>query len=118
MLPVIDVYTVAYNEEEMLPHFLSHYSFARRLVIYDNESVDLTTEIAKSRPNVVLRSFATGGKYSESAQMAIRNSVGRNLTRTTVVVCDVDEFIDCQPLEAYGRHEVAFRVSGPRHGGL
>ena len=108
----IDIFTVAYNEEESLPDFLGHYAFARRVYLYDNESTDRTVEIARADPRVIVRTLATGGKYDEGAQMEIRNNAWRESDADYVVVCDVDEFVDCGPLEAFGSHEVAFQCQG------
>lgn len=111
-MPVVDVYACCYNEEALLPYFLKHYDFARRIVLYDNHSTDRTAAIAKANPKVVWRTFYTGGKYDESAQTNIRNSAWRESDADYVAVVDVDEFVDCRPLIGYGRREVAFKCEG------
>lgn len=48
----ITVYTVCFNEELMLPHFLNHYSrIADRIVLYDNQSTDQSMSLARAYPN-------------------------------------------------------------------
>lgn len=43
----IACYTIAYNEELILPHFIDHYKqFCDKIVIYNNMSTDKTKEIA------------------------------------------------------------------------
>lgn len=43
----IACYTIAYNEELILPHFIDHYKqFCDKIVIYNNMSTDRTKEIA------------------------------------------------------------------------
>ena len=43
----IACYTITYNEELMLPHFIKHYKqFCDKIVVYDNMSTDRTKEIA------------------------------------------------------------------------
>jgi glycosyltransferase involved in cell wall biosynthesis len=112
MFPIIDVFTVAYNEEEIASHFLRHYGFARRIVVYDNESTDRTSEILLADPRVAVRPFSTNGKYDEGTQMEIRNCVWRESNADYVVVVDMDEFVDCHPLSSFGKGEVAFKCEG------
>ena len=90
----ISVYTVCFNEELMLPHFLNHYSaIANKIVIYDNQSTDSSTSLALTYPNVEIRSFDTNGIFSEPALMSIRESCWKNDNADYVIVCDVDEFL-------------------------
>jgi glycosyltransferase involved in cell wall biosynthesis len=109
---ILDVYTVAYNEEELLPEFLRHYAFARRIVVYDNQSGDRTAAIAAADPHVELRSLATGGKYDEGAQMDVRNNAWRESDADWVCIVDVDELVDCRPLAGLAPWEVAWRCAG------
>ncbi len=90
----MSVYTVCFNEERMLPHFLNHYSrIANRIVIYDNQSTDRSVSIAQERPNVEVRSFDTGGKLSEITLTKIRSTCWKDDDADYVVVCDVDEIL-------------------------
>jgi glycosyltransferase involved in cell wall biosynthesis len=44
------VFTITYNEELMLPYFVNHYRsrFTNcKIVVYDNESIDKTVDIAE-----------------------------------------------------------------------
>jgi glycosyltransferase involved in cell wall biosynthesis len=92
----ISVYTVCFNEELMLPHFLNHYSsVADRIVVYDNQSTDSSVTLAQSRSNVEVRSFDTNGKFSELTLTFIRENCWKNDDADYVIVCDVDEFLFC-----------------------
>mgnify|MGYP003885661107 CR=1 FL=1 len=45
----IHLYSICYNEQVMLPHFIDHYSsFCDKLFIYDNFSTDLSSDICKN----------------------------------------------------------------------
>ena len=49
----IHVYTIARNEEYILPYFLRHYvTFADKIFVIDDHSTDRTAEIAKVHPKV------------------------------------------------------------------
>jgi glycosyltransferase involved in cell wall biosynthesis len=88
------VHTVCFNEEAMLPHFLSYYApQAKKIRIYDNQSTDRSVEIALSYPNVEVLSFSTEGKLSELSLMHLRNQGWKEEKCDYMVVCDVDEFL-------------------------
>ena len=45
----ITLYTICYNEQEMLPYFLNHYSkMVDKIVVYDNQSTDNSRQILES----------------------------------------------------------------------
>ncbi|KQP60671.1 glycosyltransferase [Methylobacterium sp. Leaf108] len=58
-LPVVHLYTVCWDEADMLGFFFRHYDpFVDRYVIYDDGSTDGSREILAAHPKVELRSFA------------------------------------------------------------
>jgi hypothetical protein len=92
----ITVYTVCFNEQLMLPHFLNHYSrIANRIVLYDNQSTDNSMSLARTYPNTEIHTFDTNGRFSELTLMSIREKCWKNDNADYVIVCDVDEFLFC-----------------------
>ncbi len=91
----ITIYTIAYNEEKVLPFFLDHYSkFATRVIIYDNESTDNTVKIAKEHPLVKeVYSVKTGDSLDDSMYVKIKNSCWKGDTSDYVMLVDTDELI-------------------------
>lgn len=92
---MITVYTIAYNEELMLPHFINHYRALFPgcvIVVYDNESTDNTREIAADMYCEV-RTFKTGNTLSDRTYLEIKNNCWRNAGTDWVLVCDVDEHL-------------------------
>ncbi len=79
----------------ILPHFLQHYSFVDRIVVFDNQSDDSSLEILKSTPKVEVRSFDTGGKQHTGKLDRIRNQAWKESKGQAdlVIVCDMDEFL-------------------------
>jgi glycosyltransferase involved in cell wall biosynthesis len=54
----IDLYTIVWNEEEMLPFFFRHYDpFVTRYIVYDDGSTDRTLEMLAAHPRVEVRRF-------------------------------------------------------------
>lgn len=103
----IHLYTFAWNEETILPHFLRHYTqFCNRIVIHDNESTDRTVEIAKSFPNTEVRTYKTGEKHAEhDAMVPIRNEVWKESAGFAdfVILVDCDEFLHHHDLIGFFR---------------
>lgn len=105
----ITIYTLTYNEQYMLPHFIAHYrrNFPGcRIVVYDNESTDDTRRIAEDA-GCEVRTNATGGKLDDMRYLEIKNNcwkspeksnspwaAGRGEWNEWAIVCDVDEFLD------------------------
>jgi hypothetical protein len=54
-----ELYTVSWNEAEMLPFFFRHYDpWIDRYVVYDNGSTDATRAVLEAHPRVEVRRFA------------------------------------------------------------
>jgi glycosyltransferase involved in cell wall biosynthesis len=75
----IHVYTVAYNEELLMPFFLRHYKrFANHITVFDNESTDKTAELAKAAgANVV--AFSTDDTKTKSTKSLGGKQTGLSL---------------------------------------
>lgn len=79
----------------MLPHFIKHYrkNFPDcRIVVYDNESTDLTAKIAEEAGCEVI-SYHTGNKLSDSKYLDIKNNCWKGCG-DWVIIADCDEFVD------------------------
>lgn len=84
-----------YNEEALLPHFLSHYGrWADRILVLDNGSTDGTVEIARRHPKVDVRTFLTDG-YDEMSVLRALELAGREARGRYdwVAYPDADEFL-------------------------
>lgn len=89
------IFTITYNEELILPHFINHYRTrfpACDIVIYDNMSTDDTVEIAKEMDCKVIP-YDTNNKLSDSKYLEIKNNCWKGQTGW-VIVADCDEFLD------------------------
>ncbi len=91
----IHLYTLCWNEEVILPHFLKHYSFVDKMIVYDNQSDDRSLEILKAEPKVEVRTFDTSGQHHTGELDRIRNQawVESKGQADFVIVCDTDEFL-------------------------
>lgn len=94
-VPKVHVYTLCWNEEVLLPHFLRHYAWADKVIVYDNDSDDRSRELVEAAPNAELRRFSTGGAYGEKTLATFKNNVWKESRGQAdfVIVCDVDEFL-------------------------
>jgi glycosyltransferase involved in cell wall biosynthesis len=99
----ITIYTVAYNEELMLPFFIKHYRTlfpGCHIVVYDNQSTDRTVEIAKESNCEVIQ-YDTDNKISDRKYLEIKNNCWKDSKTDWNIVCDVDElgFLTKEQLE-------------------
>lgn len=95
MSVTFDVYTVCWNEEKLLPFFCKHYSQARFIYIYDNESTDNSSFIACQFHNVVFRTFSTNKTLNDEINRSIKNNAWKEEKDKPdyVIVQDLDEFL-------------------------
>lgn len=96
MYPSITIYTIAWNEKEMLRQ--SHTFYTERFplakfILYDNGSDDGTVELAKSLGYGVIH-FDTGGKMDDKTHMEIKNNCWKACNTEWAMVTDMDEFVD------------------------
>lgn len=91
--PKINVYTIVWNEEFMLPKFLEHYSqWADRIFVIDDHSTDMTAEIAKAHPMVTYSKYDFEGLKEDEFNDTFE-SYYENYGSDWAIVADCDEFI-------------------------
>ncbi|MBN2485665.1 MAG: glycosyltransferase family 2 protein [Bacteroidales bacterium] len=92
--PSIDVFTLCYNEEVLMPYFLRHYmEFCENIFIYDNFSTDNSCRIASGNKNVHIRKFDTNNQIRDDIYLEIKNNCWKESNADLVIVCDMDEFL-------------------------
>lgn len=94
--PVVHLYSVCWNEERIIPHFMAYYGrFVDHFTIYDNGSTDSTLRLLASYPNVTVIETGRGGVFDERANLQIKNTAWKAAAGKAdfVVVCDMDEFL-------------------------
>jgi len=92
----IHVYTFCRDEEQILPFFLSHYSFAEKIIVFlDVHSQDNSASILEAQPNCEIIPFDLDGKYCDNFIMLAKNSQWKMSKGIAdwVMVVDMDEFI-------------------------
>lgn len=89
----LHIYTIAWNEEFMLPYFLKHYSrYASRIFVIDDHSTDRTAEIAKAHPLVTYIPYRYNGlNEKEFSETFVK--MAKEYPSDWAVCVDTDEFI-------------------------
>lgn len=101
---MLTIYTITYNEELVLPHFIKWYRLrfpSCRIVVYDNESTDNTAQIAIDN-NCEVVSYSTNNQLSDSAYLKIKNNVWKEALTDWVLIVDCDEFVEVTPNDLIG----------------
>jgi hypothetical protein len=92
----VEIHTLAYNEEAMVPHFFDWYQSRlpqALIVVHDNESTDSTADVVISRGGLV-EPFSTGGVCRDDVLIEVKNEAWKGSSADWVIVCDMDEFLD------------------------
>lgn len=91
----IDLYTISWNEQRMLPFFLDHYgAWVDRIVVFDDGSDDGTAEALAQHPKVDLRRFPPKRTSFVTEALALWQDVWKESRGRAdwVVVTNIDEF--------------------------
>ncbi len=100
----IHVYTICYNEQELLPFFIRHYKqFASKIIVYDNESTDNSVEIALQH-GCEVKTYQTDGQIRDDRMLNVKNTCWKESRWQNVdwvIVVDVDEIV-------YGRNMLQY----------
>jgi glycosyltransferase involved in cell wall biosynthesis len=94
--PIVHAYFICFNEEEILPHLIKHYStFCEKITIVDNNSTDNSVSVAKSFDNVDVVTFNSNNEFNDGVQAMVKNQVWKTSVGTAdyVIVGDSDEFL-------------------------
>jgi len=89
-------YTQVWNEAEMLPFYLNHYTkFCDKVIVYDNGSTDGSQDIVKSFKDAELREYDTGGTLDDVAITELQSNHYKEQKGKAdfVIVCSCDEFL-------------------------
>ena len=97
---MVELFTMAYNEEKLLPHFVKFYKdrFEVRIKVFDNYSTDQTVKVAKDLGCVVYK-ISTEGEIRDDILLDFKNNVWKEAITDWVIVCDVDEWVDVREEE-------------------
>lgn len=110
----VAVYSIAFNEELLLPYFIAHYRSrfpGCEITIYDNYSTDRTAQIARELGCIVLN-YNSGGEIRDDILLATKNNCWNNTDADWVIVCDIDEFLDANFKQLQEESATILRTQG------
>lgn len=94
---LVHIFTIVWNEELILPHFFKHYRRCFKNVkftVYDNMSTDNTRKIVLEH-GAELLDYDTKGEIRSDLQIPLKNNCWKSSDADWIIVCDVDEWLDC-----------------------
>ena len=94
--PIVHAFFLCYNEENILPHLLKHYSsFCEKIIILDNHSTDKSCEIIQSFPNTEIIPYDSNDELNDGIYLKLKNHVWKSSVGYAdyVIVGDCDEFL-------------------------
>jgi hypothetical protein len=101
----IKLYTFLYNEEEILPYFLKHYStIVDKIVVYNNYSTDNSIQILKDwkECEIEIIEYDTNDKFDELTLLDLKNNCWKkDKDSEYVIVCDIDELLYHPDLKSF-----------------
>ncbi len=88
----VDVFTLGYNEENILPHYIDHYkSFCRNITFYNNCSTDNSVDICLKNGVKVVNTDLN--ELNDVANINIKHSCYLNSDADFCIVTDTDELL-------------------------
>lgn len=105
---MLTVYTMTYNEEKMLAHFVRHYRSrfpSCEIHVFDHASSDMTASLAHNM-GCLVHEYGAPHEVHDGRLAQWKNSVWKSATTPWVVVCDADELLNIT--EDQLRSEVGF----------
>jgi FkbM family methyltransferase len=115
--PRISLYSLCWNEEKILPFYLSHYSdFVSQITIYDNMSTDSSIDILKQCKNTKIKiiQYNTHNQINDSKYLEIKNGCWKNDPSEYVIVCDIDELLYADNILEYLIKNFQYDVITPK----
>jgi hypothetical protein len=93
--PTFYVITVCWNESNVLNYFLDYYSFAKKIIIFDNMSSDNSVQIMKQYNNVEICYYNTNEQIRDDIYLEIKNHSWKQYRNECdwFIIVDIDEFI-------------------------
>ncbi|MGL4264061.1 MAG: glycosyltransferase family 2 protein, partial [Afipia sp.] len=107
MKPVVHLYTVCWDEADMLGFFFRHYDpWVDRYVVYDDGSIDGSLDILRAHPKVEVRAFTrTDPESFVASHSAMQNEVWKESRGQAdwVIITAIDEhlWIPGKPMRSY-----------------
>jgi len=92
---MLHIYTIAYNEEIILPYMIKHYRDRFpdcSITVYDNQSTDSTKQIALNN-NCEVIEYDSENQVRDDLYLKIKNNCWKKQPERWALVCDVDEFL-------------------------
>lgn len=94
--PIVHAYFLCYNEANILPHLIKHYStFCEKITILDNNSTDNSVEIVSYFPNTEVMTFNSNNEFHDGVHVYIKNNIWKKSIGIAdfVILGDTDEFL-------------------------
>lgn len=94
--PKIDIYTICYNEEAIVPFMINYWKHLKVNHVYvaDNYSTDKSVELLSQYPDwITITKLETDNKLNDIVNIDYKNNCWKSSDADLCIVCDFDEAI-------------------------
>ena len=105
----IEAFILAWNEAELLPFTLKHYSFCDKITVFDNYSTDGSDRIAQGM-GCEVKKFGIPGVLDDKEYLKIKNNCWKGSVADWAIVCDTDEILHFRPVSGTVATTFGFNV--------
>ncbi len=95
----IELFAICWNEIDIIPFFVDHYSFCNKITVFDNHSTD-GSDILLNKLGCKVIKYGSS-QLDDREYLRIKNTAWKESSADYVIVCDMDELLYHPEIKSY-----------------